>query len=247
MQSASRPARQDQQQCRSPRLLSNTSWQQNGTIANILPDNINDLREKLNIHAKHRLTREIEFYKSQNKPAPETECQRIKAMLNEQPDAIYLQMAWGIGWRGMTGDWASNEQVEKFRELFKLGRPDKPFPKTRRLAVSGEPKYPLGWIRLLPYEKVSERLEKQQVKIQIHNSQSSWVNQTLAIIAQQNRSTEKETLRGKALAEAWQALSDGEEKKAALVDIKNRWQAEDWWEQPNGKSAKQAKAIYQQA
>ncbi|NOT11624.1 MAG: hypothetical protein HOP23_07330 [Methylococcaceae bacterium] len=53
-------------------------------------------------------------------------------------------------------------------------------------------------------------------------------------------------LRGKALAEAWQALPEGEEKKSALADIKNRWQAENWWDEPNGKSARQAKAIYEQ-
>jgi CRISPR-associated protein Cmr6 len=61
-----------------------------------------------------------------------------------------------------------------------------------------------------------------------------------------NHSSEKDALRGKALAEAWQVLPEGEEKKSALADIKNRWQAENWWDEPNGKSAKQAKAIYEQ-
>ena len=53
-------------------------------------------------------------------------------------------------------------------------------------------------------------------------------------------------MRGKALAEAWSTLPDGSEKIAALADIKKRWQAENWWDEPNGKSAKQAKAIYDQ-
>ena len=44
----------------------------------------------------------------------------------------------------------------------------------------------------------------------------------------------------------WLALPEGEEKKSALADIKNRWQSENWCDEPNGKSAKLAKAIYEQ-
>ena len=93
-------------------------------------------------------------------------------------------MSWGSGWRGMTGDWASDEQVKTFRELFNLGRTGKPFPKTRRLVVSGEPKLPMGWIRLVPYDFVADKLEKQQIHQQVTAAQSAWVNQKLAQIAQ---------------------------------------------------------------
>lgn len=227
-------------------LLSDSCWQQKGTVANILPKDFTGLREQLNKHAKYRLGREIEFYQNQGKQQPKAECQRILSQLENDQDAAYLQLSWGSGWRGMTGDWALEDQVNSFRELFGLGRPGKPFPKTRRLAVSGEPKLPLGWIRLLPYEKVADRLEKQQAQQQVTANQSQWVSQKIAQIAQQNRSPEKDALRGKALAEAWQALPEGDEKKSALADIKNRWQAENWWDEPNGKSAKQAKAIYDQ-
>ncbi|PTQ87502.1 type III-A CRISPR-associated RAMP protein Csm5 [Nitrosomonas ureae] len=228
-------------------LLSNVNkWQQDGTVSAIAPKDFDDLRQRLNQHAEYRLKREIEFYKQQGKPAPERECQRILNMFQAEEHSAYMQMSWGSGWRGMTGDWASDEQVKTFRELFNLGRTGKPFPKTRRLAVSGEPKLPMGWVRLLPYELVADKLEKQQTRQQANSAHSAWVNQKLAQIAQQNRSPEKEALRGKALAEAWQALPDGEEKQAALADIKARWQTEGWWEQPNGKSAKQAKTIYEQ-
>jgi hypothetical protein len=142
-------------------LLSDSCWQQTGTVANILPKDFAALREQLNKHAKYRLGREIDFYQSQGKQAPKDECHRICTLIDSDHDAAYLQLSWGSGWRGMTGDWASEDQVNSFRELFGLGRPGKPFPKTRRLAVSGEPKLPLGWIRLLPYEKVADRLEKQ--------------------------------------------------------------------------------------
>ncbi|MFI3198465.1 MAG: type III-A CRISPR-associated RAMP protein Csm5 [Methylococcaceae bacterium] len=227
-------------------LLSDSCWQQKGTVANILPKDFAGLREQLNKHAKYRLGKEIEFYQTQGKQQPKDECQRILTQLENDQDAAYLQLSWGSGWLGMTGDWASEDQVKSFRELFGLGRPGKPFPKTRRLAVSGEPKLPLGWIRLLPYEKVADRLEKQQVQQQATATQSQWVTQKIAQIAGQNRSSEKDALRGKALAEAWQTLPEGEEKKSALADIKNRWQAENWWDEPNGKSARQAKALYTQ-
>jgi CRISPR/Cas system CSM-associated protein Csm5 (group 7 of RAMP superfamily) len=225
-------------------LLSDTNWQQLGTISSIIPKNFDDLKQQLNQHAKYRLQREIDFYKQQSKPAPEQECQRILRLLESESEAAYLQMSWGSGWRGMTGDWASDQQVKSFRELFGLGKIGRDFPKTRRLVVSGEPKLPLGWIRLLPYELVAEKLEKQQSQQQVNASQSAWLNQKLAQIAQQNRCTEKDALRGKALAEAWQALPDGDEKQTALADIKSRWQAETWWDEPNGKSARQAKAVY---
>jgi len=230
-------------------LLSNVNkWQQDGTVSAIAPKDFDDLRQRLNRHAEYRLQREILFYREQGKPAPEQECQGILNMLKADEHSAYLQMSWGSGWRGMTGDWASDNLVEEFRKLYPkdLGRPEKIFPKTRRLVVSGEPKLPMGWVRLLPYELVADKLEIQQTRQQANSAQSAWVNQKLAQIAQQNRSPEKEALRGKALAEAWQALPDGEEKQAALADIKARWQTEDWWEQPSGKSAKQAKTIYEQ-
>ena len=227
-------------------LLSDPCWQQKGTIANILPKDFAGLKEQLNKHATYRLGKEIEFYQTQGKQQPKDECQRILTQLENDQDAAYLQLSWGNGWRGMTGDWASEDQIKSFRELFGLGKQGRPFPKTRRLVVNGEPKLPLGWIRLLPYETVADRLEQQQVRQEVTANQSQWVTQKISQIAQQNRSSEKDALRGKALAEAWSTLPDGSEKIAALADIKKRWQAENWWDEPNGKSAKQAKAIYDQ-
>jgi CRISPR type III-A-associated RAMP protein Csm5 len=229
-------------------LLSNNQWQEHGTKSTILPNDFKGLKEKLNQHALYRLDREIKFYKAQGKNAAENECHTIKSMITNQPEAAYLQISWGIGWRGMTGDWASEEQVQTFRTRFNLGKPDRPFfPKTRRLVVAGEPKYPMGWIRLWPYAHIADLFETQLAKADALAKQSDWVSQTIAKIVQQNRCSEKDALRGKALAEAWQALQAGDEKEAAFEDIKSRWLAEDWWNQPNGRSAKQAKAIYEQS
>lgn len=75
-------------------------------------------------------------------------------------------------------------------------------------------------------------------------ARSAWVDETLAQIGQQHRCKEDEALRGKILAEAWQSLPDSGEKAAAIQDIRSRWQEKGWWDQPQGKAAKAAKAIY---
>ncbi|WP_058555717.1 type III-B CRISPR module RAMP protein Cmr6 [Thiohalocapsa sp. ML1] len=71
-----------------------------------------------------------------------------------------------------------------------------------------------------------------------------WVDETIIALVQANRSKEDEVLRGKGLAERWQAIDDPDLKARALADIRARWQARDWWEDPSGKSARLAKAIY---
>ena len=72
----------------------------------------------------------------------------------------------------------------------------------------------------------------------------AWVDQTIERLALQNRASKDDTLRGKGLAAAWAALTDPAHKAEALEDIRSRWQAEGWWDDPPGKSAKQARATY---
>lgn len=71
-----------------------------------------------------------------------------------------------------------------------------------------------------------------------------WVDETIARLVQQNTSKEDDTLRSKGLAEQWQAIADPDLKAQALADIQARWQAKSWWDDPPGKSARQAKAVY---
>ena len=72
-----------------------------------------------------------------------------------------------------------------------------------------------------------------------------WVDETLKrLVGERKGKNENEALRGKPLAEAWRGLPDASLKEKALVDIKARWQAEGWWENPPGKAARQAKTIY---
>lgn len=72
----------------------------------------------------------------------------------------------------------------------------------------------------------------------------TWVDETIARLCQKNRSSYEENLRSKRLAQAWQEIEDEDLKDEALADIRSRWEKRGWWDEPTGKSAKQAKAIY---
>ncbi len=74
-----------------------------------------------------------------------------------------------------------------------------------------------------------------------------WVDSMIDEIAKKDNVPEYkrgDILRGKRLAEAWKKLDDKELKKRALADIRGRWQQAGWWDEPSGKKAKQARAIY---
>ena len=136
-------------------LLSDPAW--SGDIADpaILPRTFADLRDILNAQARHRLQGEIDFYRAYGQDGPLQQCRRLLALLEQETEAAYLQLAWGSGWCGMTGDWLVEEDRERMRGLYRemRGRDGMPFPKTRRLAVwQNQPCLPLGWLRLLPWD-----------------------------------------------------------------------------------------------
>lgn len=72
----------------------------------------------------------------------------------------------------------------------------------------------------------------------------AWVDETVARVAKENNASDQDSLRGQALAKAWQALEDESLKQAALKDIKARWDLQGWWERPPGGATKKAKKIY---
>ena len=72
-----------------------------------------------------------------------------------------------------------------------------------------------------------------------------WVDATITKLMATHHAQEDPILRGKMLAEAWNALEDPEIKEAAFHDIRARWQERGWWKEiPRGRSAQQARAIY---
>jgi len=73
-----------------------------------------------------------------------------------------------------------------------------------------------------------------------------WLDGKLQELMAAHRASTRETLRGKPLAEAWQAIDDPDLKDKALGAIKRRWEAEGWGDRPpGGKAVKQALRIYQ--
>ena len=217
-------------------LLSDlTQWNAPIHSNDLLPKDFSALRKVLNDHARCILENEISFFDKYQAIAPKLQLQKVLNHLQQDSEGAYLRLAWGSGWRSMTGDWLDTLSLSAMRELYRLGRKNMLFPKTRRLAVQGTPCLPLGWVRLGPWHQKS-------VIVQRH----PWVEQMLTDIQQNNRCQPDEALRGAQLANAWQSLSDPELKAAALTDIQSRWCEKGWWDRPPpGKSTKKALAIYQ--
>ena len=72
-----------------------------------------------------------------------------------------------------------------------------------------------------------------------------WVDARIADLSARNRTQTEVTLRSHALAIAWSEIKGSTLKSAAFDDIRARWQERGWWDNPpSGRSAENAKAIY---
>jgi CRISPR-associated protein (TIGR03986 family) len=71
-----------------------------------------------------------------------------------------------------------------------------------------------------------------------------WLKAKIAEIQKANHSQEDEVIGGKQLAGAWAQIADPAEKAAVLSEIKDRWQAKGWWDEPPGKGKRQIKEQY---
>lgn len=69
---------------------------------------------------------------------------------------VLIRVGWGGGWKFMTGDWLSVQQLQQVRRQYRLGKKDHSvFPKSRRLAIENNfPSVPLGWAVLRLLEEV---------------------------------------------------------------------------------------------
>mgnify|MGYP000870063007 CR=1 FL=1 len=79
---------------------------------------------------------------------------------------VILQLAWGSGWNGMTGELLEkNELTPVLREKLKLapGYAQFPFPKSRRFALINGQALPMGWVKLSFTDKEEKkRFEAEQ-------------------------------------------------------------------------------------
>jgi len=203
-----------------------------------VPDSFDTLREILNQHAAHRLRREVEFYGQHGCQEALNRCIQLMQIMEQEEHAIYLQMGWGSGWRGMTGDWQHDAGIEAdMRALYNLGKKGADeFPKTRRLAVfDGSPSLPFGWLRLWQAEdcpalqqQAEERAGDQAARISQRNSamQSMQAEQTRK---QQEAEARRLHLQAEAEEKA-RVQAEEEARKAAMTPLDRDleiWQAQD--------------------
>ncbi len=77
-------------------------------------------------------------------------------------------------------------------------------------------------------------------------TRSLWLDKKTEELSSKPGVKPDDVLRGKGLAEAVRAIEDPALKKEVLQDIQNRWKEKAWWNNPQGKSAKEAKKIYEE-
>jgi len=82
-------------------------------------------------------------------------------------DEVILQLAWGSGWKGMTGELLNQEELTpQLRDTLKLAQQysNYPFPKSRRVAITDDGAMPLGWVKLTFTDKEEIR-RREEAKI----------------------------------------------------------------------------------
>jgi CRISPR type III-A-associated RAMP protein Csm5 len=91
------------------------------------------LARQINQHSLHILRRELEFFARFPEGAEVARFYRdlgskIQAVADE--GGFVTRMAWGSGWRGMTGDWLDGAELEAVRKTEKLGKVFCPYCKS---------------------------------------------------------------------------------------------------------------------
>jgi hypothetical protein len=157
-------------------------------------------------------------------------------MIASEPAAAYLQLSWGSGWKGMTGDWMTDETKERMRGLYRemKGRDGMPFPKTRRLAVSNNhPRLPLGWVRLVKWEDCAD-LEAFRVRSQREQAQAEQLRKQEVKRHEQERAAREAAERAALLASLSDNARQVEDLKARMgTGNKGRRQGDQLYQQTN--------------
>jgi len=135
-------------------------------FVNLLSNPYKNLSEISVEYAKREIDREVDFLNKFVKECKDLKAvigvlKKLKSKIEKDPEAIYLRIAWGIGWRGMTGDYMDDGTIRALlnSKIIKQGRSKATiFPKTRRfvvLLIDGKeyPCFPFGWIKLKEAKK----------------------------------------------------------------------------------------------
>ena len=143
-------------------------------------------------------------------------------------------------------DWRNSKQV---KALLKAADPTKNTAEHLEYMTLDDYRNAKGGAEYLPdYVKCdSHERSVPTVSATASGGQScAWVDETIAsLMAKHHENDELKILRGQPLARAWKELSDPALKEEALRDIKARWNAKGWWDDPSGRAARRAKQIYE--
>jgi CRISPR-associated protein Csm5 len=123
----------------------------------------------INTHSKQKLEMERKFFEDLKSPKKLINVlSEIDNLLKQigalKEDEFILRISWGSGWKGMTGDFLTDNWLNTFRDKFGKGM-GKPgfsiFPKTRRIVFEeNEPKHLTGWIKIKLNDKIVETKTK---------------------------------------------------------------------------------------
>ena len=93
-----------------------------------------------------------------------------------EENEVILQLAWGSGWNGMTGELLEKDELDNnLRKKLSLapGHLQFPFPKSRRFALVGGQAVPMGWVKLSFTNKdEKKRLEAEQRAIALKDKEN---------------------------------------------------------------------------
>ncbi|MDH7515424.1 MAG: type III-A CRISPR-associated RAMP protein Csm5 [Bacteroidota bacterium] len=162
-------------------------------------ENMMSICRKLNTHSLKLLQAENDYLERLQNPNLPKYKKTISNLLSlasefasrEACDKAILRIAWGSGWKAMTGDFLTEEELERVRRIMeqrrmRLGRHGFPFPKTRKIVFEhNEPFYPTGWVllRLLKPEEV-EKYAKTSITVKQEPEHEQTVKVPIADIQQ---------------------------------------------------------------
>ncbi|MBW2096567.1 MAG: type III-A CRISPR-associated RAMP protein Csm5 [Deltaproteobacteria bacterium] len=121
--------------------------------------------------AQHTIKTELEFLEDKTGVPVEGIKGFYKDLQEKQKDLkeneVFFQMAWGAGWRGMTGQLLEiDDLTPETRKKLNLAPKylDFPFPKSRRIVTVNGRSRPIGWVKMafLSREELRQRAEREE-------------------------------------------------------------------------------------
>jgi len=123
---------------------------------------------------------------------------------NLRENEVFLQLAWGSGWNGMTGELLEKKDLTKeLRKKLSLADKYHPlaFPKSRRVALLNGQAVPMGWVKL------SFTGKEEKVRLEAEQRNTALTNQAKDIAEQKARDERKNQ---------WVAMNETEQDLAII-------------------------------